>query len=128
MEQRRGAERPQIEALLEVRQALTVCEEDRLGEAGAPRRMQNPCDLAALLCGICSRPCDGLDGWTSMPVSSLQDGCARASWTFGFDVGGDLSETFVYNQFVAISHAHQPGICRGSKSCGQEKRGISQSI
>ena len=128
MEQWRRAERPQVEALLEVRQALTVCEEDRLGKAGASRRVQNPCDLATLLHRVCSGPCNGLDGRASMPVSSLQDGYARATWTFGFDVSGDLPEAFVDDQFVAIGHVHQPGICRGSKPRGQEQRGIAKSI
>ena len=128
MEQWRGTERPQVEALLEVRQTLTVCEEDRLGEAGASRRVQNPCDLATFLDGMRSRPGNGLDSWASMPVSSLQDSYARTSWTFGFNVGGDLSEAFVYDQFMAISHAHQPGVCRGSEPCRQEKRGIAKSI
>jgi hypothetical protein len=128
MEQWRGAERPQVEALLEVREALTVCEENRLGEASASRRVQNPRNLATLLHSICSGPCNRLNGWASMPVSPLQDGCARATRTFGFDVGGDLSEAFVNDQFVAIGHVHQPGICRGSEPCRQEKRSIAKSI
>lgn len=37
MEERRGAERSQVEALLEVREALPVCEKDGLGEARTSR-------------------------------------------------------------------------------------------
>jgi hypothetical protein len=120
MEKWRSAERSQVEALLEIRQTLAVGKEDRLGESSASRRVQNPRDLATLLDRVCSRSCNKFDNGLTMPVNSLQEGNTGASLTFGSDVIGDFSEAFVYDQLVAIGHVHQPGICRGIETCGQE--------
>ena len=46
-----SAKRSQVEALLEVCQALPVREEDRFGEASTSGRMQDPRNLATLLNG-----------------------------------------------------------------------------
>jgi hypothetical protein len=90
--------------------------------------VQNPCDLATFFHRVRSRPCDRLDNGSIMPVNSLQEGNAGASLPFGTDVISDLSEAFVYDQLVAIGHFHQPSICRGIETCGQEERSIAKSV